>query len=65
MWQGLCMARGMHGRRSMTGRGGMCRGGACMAGVVTCVVRVWQGGMHGGGCAWQVGMCGGHVWQGL
>ena len=26
---------------------------------------VWQGGMHGRGCAWQGGMCGGgHAWWG-
>ena len=49
-WQGVCMV----------GEGGMCGGGACVAGG-----HAWQGACMAGGHAWQGGMHGrGHVWQG-
>ena len=60
VWQGVCMAEGMHGRgHAWQGHG------ACMAGG-----HAWQGGMHGrGACVGGVhgrGVCvaGKHVWQG-
>ena len=79
VWQGVCMAGGMHGGgvqgRGMCMAGGHVVGRVCMAedmgGREACVA----GGMHGrgacmaggtcmaGGCAWHGDMCG-REWQG-
>ena len=58
VWQGACVAGGMHGRGACMAGGvwqGImpCRGHACQGGEGL----MWQGGMHSWGCAWP----GGHV----
>ena len=73
VWWGACMVGGCvwQGAMCSGGRGhlwqracvtgGVCGTGGCIAGG-----HVWQGVVHGRGCAWQ-GACmakGGHVWQG-